>query len=237
MKLAAVSLALLFGAVALNTQTPKNRPAPTPAPKVYSFNSPVYVLALAGSGCPVWMRLRQTAGGRTDTVQDGKRVEQQATRLDLTVTPHPAWFGIAGMEGPGSKHGDAKAAAPPAAQIKRSEVKSATITVHGFDGRQRVVPIGAQAVNSGTATAGLETVWPGPSNSRRGDSAFTRKLDVNFTPAGGRGATAEVWVNGIGAVNWIDVDSIVYADGATWKPAAGESCSIKPDPLELISAH
>ncbi|MGH9600401.1 MAG: hypothetical protein ACRD27_11100 [Terracidiphilus sp.] len=200
MKLAAVLFALLFGSLTLAAQT-ANRGFGVAGMEGLAGPNVVYQPSRVSSGCPVSMRLQQTPGGRTETVQDGKRVEQPSTRLDLTVTAHPA-----------------------------ARVRSAAITVHGFDGRQHIVPVGAQAVKP-------ETVWPGASKPASDDSAFTRKLDVNFRPAGGRGATAEVWVNGIGAVNWIDVDSIVYADGSTWKPAPGESCRIEPDPFELISAH
>ena len=204
MKLAAIPLAFLCGSLTVAAQTFSSGPASSFGVAGMSGLGPggasvTELPAQPGNGCPVWMRLDQRLGSRLETVQAGKRVEVPATRLHLSAAILPF------------AHHD--------------QIKSATITLHGFDGGQRFELIGS-------AKAVPETAWSGLAAS----TGPVKTLDVNFVPAGARTAAAEVLAPGFGSVSFLEVDSIVYADGAAWKPAPGTSCRVKPDLFQLISA-
>ena len=95
-------------------------------------------------------------------------------------------------------------------------VVAANITVRGYDGKPRFTPIG-------------------PPDQDAGEAA--RTLDVTFAPARGREASTDIALAGFSAVTVVDLNSITYADGSTWKLNDGSSCRTWIDGTMLISAH
>jgi hypothetical protein len=96
-----------------------------------------------------------------------------------------------------------------------SAVAAARVTVHGLTLRSRVLPV--------------ELGADGPAQS-------SRSLNVSFTKDAKGETGAGLLLPGFSAVFSIDVDSITYADGSTWK--AGEGlCRVVPDPLMDIAAR
>jgi hypothetical protein len=197
MKLAALPLAFLCGSLTVAAQSSSRKPT-----IMAGSNSKVtlYALNVDSGGCPVGMRLDQRLGGRLETVQDGKSTETGATRLDLTAT-------ILNF-------------------THHSQVESARITVHYFDGRQHLELIGADKATAETAS---------PASPRADASGKT--MDVDFAPIGSGKSAAAIWLAAGGSVSFLEVDSIVFADGATWKPVPGRSCRVRPNPFQLVSAH
>ena len=92
-------------------------------------------------------------------------------------------------------------------------VVSASVAVHGLTPQSRVVP-----VQSGDERA-----------------QASRKLKVSFSSDASGAAGADLAVRGFSAVLSIDVDSVTFADGSTWKSAAG-ACRVIPDPVMLIGS-
>ncbi|HUA99609.1 MAG TPA: hypothetical protein VMA34_14860 [Terracidiphilus sp.] len=192
MNLPAAALVLLFSSLPLAAQT-----AGFGIAAIESTGGPAETLAAspsarAGAGCPVWMRLQQTLGGRLESVQNGKRTEDSATRLYLTLST-PAF-------GPMAVHG----------------VRSAMITVYRLNGRQH-----------------LELIGPGPTAM---DAGVPRSLKVQFDRVDGK-SVADLWLADFGPVSFLEVNSLVYADGSVWEPSPGQSCRVTPDPFELVSGH
>ena len=64
-----------------------------------------------------------------------------------------------------------------------------------------------------------------------------RELSVSFSTEPDGSASADLWVPGVTAIQSIELDSVSYSDGSTWKAAAGDACRITPDPLMLISGR
>jgi hypothetical protein len=95
-------------------------------------------------------------------------------------------------------------------------VVAANVTVRGFSNKARFVPTGL-------------------SNQDSSDAAKT--LDVTFSPATGREVSAEISVPGLTAVSVIDLNSVTYSDGSTWKLAAGSSCRSWIDGFMLVSSR
>lgn len=59
------------------------------------------------------------------------------------------------------------------------------------------------------------------------------ELKVSLGPRGS--AQRDVWVHGLTSVNSIDLTSVEYADGSSWKPKSADACSVIPDPEMLVS--
>jgi hypothetical protein len=96
------------------------------------------------------------------------------------------------------------------------QIIAATIKVHGFAGESRAIPI-----QNGMGTGS--------------DASQTIKLQ--FTQEPGNEATAVFGATNMAVIQTIDLESVVYADGSTWRLADGQSCWIAPDPLMLISSR
>jgi hypothetical protein len=100
----------------------------------------------------------------------------------------------------------------PGAEAKR--VMTASVTVHGFSGSLRMMEV------AGTGS----------------ESDAARTLEVRFSPGGGE-VSADIWAPGLTAVRSIDLNSVTYSDGSTWKLAAGSSCSSLVDGMMLIGGN
>jgi hypothetical protein len=96
------------------------------------------------------------------------------------------------------------------------QIARATLRVRGYSARARVTQTG-----------------PG------GDQAFDamRTLTVALTAAADRSASADFRVPGMTAVGRIDLESLEYSDGSTWKNGGASSCRIAPDPEMLIMSR
>ncbi len=46
----------------------------------------------------------------------------------------------------------------------------------------------------------------------------------------------DLWVDGVGSIQSVDLRSITYANGATWHPSANSTCRAVPNGLTLVSA-
>lgn len=94
-------------------------------------------------------------------------------------------------------------------------VVAANVTVRGFSNKARVLPI-------------MENHDPG-------DAAKT--LEVRFSAGPSKEVSADLLVPGLSATTVIDLNSVTYADGSTWKLAAGTACRSWIDGLMLVSSH
>lgn len=174
MKLAAFSLAILFGSCPLFSQST--------APAQFTVRN-----AQASSGCPVEMRLNQTVSSRAQQAENGESRTVFQTRLHLVLSGSPS------------------------AEIFLPGLKSAAVTVHGYNGKPR-----------------FELVAPG-------DAPEARSLKVQFVPAGDHKASSDFVVAGLASASWLDINSLSFANGRTWKPAKGQSCIVSPSMVLLIS--
>jgi hypothetical protein len=94
-------------------------------------------------------------------------------------------------------------------------IVEANVTVRGFANKARL----------------LQTM----SNQDSSDAAKT--LDVRFPAGPGEEVSADLSVPGLSAVSAIDLNSVTYADGSTWKLVAGSSCRSWIDGIMLVSSH
>lgn len=66
-------------------------------------------------------------------------------------------------------------------------------------------------------------------------SHAVRRIQVTLKPGPDGSVTADLWAQGLTAVDFVDLLSVSYADGSKWTPAAGNRCRVRPDPLMLIA--
>jgi hypothetical protein len=88
-----------------------------------------------------------------------------------------------------------------------SNITGAQITVHGLTAKGRIAP----------------------ASSDPDDNTIAKQVDLALTIAPGRTASTAMLFKGFTSVRWITLDSLTYANGSTWHPAAHRSCSIIPN--------
>jgi hypothetical protein len=91
----------------------------------------------------------------------------------------------------------------------------AQVTVHGLTPKARIVPVQSGA---------------------DGPAQVSRKMNVSFGSNSADESGADLILSGFTAVFSIDIDSVTYADGSTWRTGAGV-CRIVPDGMMLIGAR
>ncbi len=94
------------------------------------------------------------------------------------------------------------------------EIVGAQITVHGFSDKWRAIPLA-----SATSTPDL-----------------TKRVNIALKLKGNDHASSDLSLRRFTSVAYVDLDSLTYADGATWKVSSPGACSVTPDPLMLVSA-
>ena len=94
-------------------------------------------------------------------------------------------------------------------------VVAATVTVHGYANKKRMVQ-----------TLGTQD---------GGDAA--RTLEVTFGSQDKGETWTELALPGFSAVTSVELKSITYADGSVWTLAAGSACKTRIDPMMLVSGR
>jgi hypothetical protein len=93
------------------------------------------------------------------------------------------------------------------------EIVSAQITVHGFSDKWRAIPL-ASATNA---------------------PDLTKRIKIFLNVEGNDHASSDLSLQRFTSVAYVDLDSLTYADGATWKAASPSACSVSPELLMLVS--
>jgi hypothetical protein len=93
-----------------------------------------------------------------------------------------------------------------------------TLTVHGLTAAFRMMPA--------TQSAGASS-----------DGTINRTVHLDLTLDPKANASTDLTLKSFTSVTRIDLDTIDYADGSSWKSSAAQTCRIAPDGLMLISAR
>jgi len=92
-----------------------------------------------------------------------------------------------------------------------SRITSARLTVHGYN----------------SSKPEFELTYPG-------DAPIARSLPVKFISAGSGRVYSDFVVRGLASAGWIEIDSLAFANGSSWKPTAGEMCVVMPNMFQLV---
>lgn len=98
----------------------------------------------------------------------------------------------------------------------------ATVTVHGSQATPGAMPLVAHLIDK---------------DHPQQPASLSTTLQINLIPAGDGSYSAELTISGFGVITSVDLKSVTYADGTTWKAPAVPECSVKPDPLLLIGTR
>ena len=94
------------------------------------------------------------------------------------------------------------------------EIVSAQITVFGFSDKWRAIPL------------------VGAANT----PDLRKRVNIGLSVKGNDHASSDLSLHRFTAVAYVDLDSLTYADGATWKASSVGACSVTPDLFMLVSA-
>lgn len=97
-----------------------------------------------------------------------------------------------------------------------SEIVGVRVTAYGLNAKGQLTPAETASSNS---------------------SAMQKSFDLKFKVNPKSTASVELALTGFTAVTFLNVDSIRYAGGSTWQPAAQHTCHIVPDPTMLIGSR
>jgi hypothetical protein len=95
------------------------------------------------------------------------------------------------------------------------DIVSARITAHGFSGKWKIMD--------------LRTSSHGPD--------LAKTLDIALNVKGQSHASSDLSLRYFTAISSIDLDSVTYADGTTWRAPSPGACSVTPDLFMLIAAQ
>lgn len=94
-----------------------------------------------------------------------------------------------------------------------SEIVGVRVTAYGLNAKPQVTQADAASSTS---------------------SAIQKSFDLNLNVNPKSTGSVELVLNGFTAVSYLNVDSIRYAGGSTWQPAARHTCHVVPDGAMLI---
>jgi len=206
-KLAALSIAVLFAAAALSAQTTGQGHSRAGMEKVVTSTAP--------DGSTIWTTEPMT-----------EAVRQKAQRLlapfintcpvSLSAQQSSSAYRREVGSGSGRPEGPAQWIHLSIASPDSRRVVAATVTVHGFADKSRMVPASSAVLSS------------------RDSSDASRTVSVRFSTGGGSDVSALVRVADLTGVTALDLKAVTYADGSTWQVASGGACSVPVSGLMLI---
>ena len=95
-----------------------------------------------------------------------------------------------------------------------SAITAARITVHGLTAKGRIAP----------------------ASSNPDADTIAKQVNLALTIAPNHTTSTDMLFQGFTSIRWITLDSLTYADGTTWHPAAHKSCSIVPNRFMAVAA-
>lgn len=101
-------------------------------------------------------------------------------------------------------------------RITRATVTAYGLSIHGMNGRWQLLKAG---------------------NAHGGSGEISKTLDAVFAPGEDDTASSRLVLPGFTSVKSIELDSVSYADGSTWKPAPHRACQVAPDPFMPVDAQ
>ena len=97
-------------------------------------------------------------------------------------------------------------------------IVSAVVTVHGLNGKARWVPLADGPGEDGSLNSGN----------------MARNLAVSMGNWGDPGVSGDFRLPGFTSASRVDLQSVTYDDGSTWRVSAGQTCHVVPDSLMLV---
>jgi hypothetical protein len=97
-------------------------------------------------------------------------------------------------------------------------IVSATVTVHGSSGKARILPLDADS----------DRYW------ELNSAQLDRTLTVDLAEWGEPGVSGDFRLPGFVTTSRVDLQSVTYEDGTTWRLSRTEACHVAPDLLMRV---
>lgn len=104
-------------------------------------------------------------------------------------------------------------------------IVSATVKVHGSNGKERILPLISSPDSNLSNSAVDRDANP---------DEIERTLTVNLGAWGEPGVSGDFRLPGFTSTSRVDLQSVTYEDGSTWKVSGRETCHVAPDFLMRI---
>jgi hypothetical protein len=72
-------------------------------------------------------------------------------------------------------------------------------------------------------------------NKTSQNSNSTRTLKVTFTQQADGSVSGDLWIGGFTSITSVQLLEATYSDGSIWRISAKSTCSVRPDPLMLVT--
>ena len=99
---------------------------------------------------------------------------------------------------------------------KSREIVAVSVTVRGLGPWARVVPADGGSKDS---------------------HKLAKTVDLKLNVATGKNVEEDVTLKSFASITRVDLESVEYADGTSWKASAVQSCHIVPDMFMLVSGR
>ena len=148
--------------------------------------------------------LAQTSG--TNTVLIAPPVGQNCP-ISLTAqhTPGGSVVNVGKQESPGKQGYRLTLASSPLAKAQNRVIVGATVTLHGISGQHLL-----------------------PASEKDGDDA-AESVAISLIPGSDHRFHSTVYTERLNAVQWIELNTLTYADGSQWRESASASCRVTPN--------
>jgi hypothetical protein len=111
------------------------------------------------------------------------------------------------------KNGDGPLLELTFGRLDALKMLSASITVHGLSSSNRYLPV-----------------------DKRSDADTTQTFELRPLNGAADLTNAEVWLNKILFVSWVELTEMKYSDGSAWHPSSGVQCRAVPSKFLLVDA-
>jgi hypothetical protein len=89
-------------------------------------------------------------------------------------------------------------------------IESIMVTVYGVSPKGRILPTDFLTAEDSTS------------------NAVSKSFELQRSPGNDTLSDANVWMNKVGALRWVDLNEIRYANGASWRPSPSTKCRAIP---------
>jgi hypothetical protein len=98
-------------------------------------------------------------------------------------------------------------------------IESIMVTVYGVSPKGRILPTDLLTAEDSTS----DTV--------------SKSFELQRSPGNETLSNADVWMNKAGALRWVDLIEIRYANGTNWRPSASTKCRAVPSDFVLVRSR
>lgn len=154
--------------------------------KLVGPSTPTVMTRLSGANCPVGLRAQRQGLGNV-VIVDGANKYAASPQVHLMFDNWQA-----------------------------NEIVAMTVTVHGYDAKARISPVGRAGEDS---------------------AELSKTVNLNLSVAGWKKASTDVTLRPLASVSRVDLETVEYSDGSRWSASEGKTCRVVPELFMLVGSN